>query len=79
MVQGEPVAQGGARGDLDFRGIGERAAGHAGSRARAGASEKGRGMIAKETRAKIRGQVARALVRVRRTLPPGTRLPAGSC
>jgi hypothetical protein len=35
------------------------------------------GMIRPETRAKIRGQVARALVRVRRTLPPGTRLPAG--
>ena len=34
-------------------------------------------MIRPETRAKIRGQVARALVRVRRTLPPGTRLPAG--
>jgi hypothetical protein len=34
-------------------------------------------MISKETKAKIRGQVARALVRVRRTLPPGTRLPAG--
>ena len=34
-------------------------------------------MIAAETRAKIRGRVARALVRVRRTLPPGTRLPAG--
>jgi hypothetical protein len=34
-------------------------------------------MFSKETRTKIRGQVARALVRVRRTLPPGTRLPAG--
>jgi hypothetical protein len=34
-------------------------------------------MIPAGTRAKIRGQVARALVRVRRTLPPGTRLPAG--
>ena len=34
-------------------------------------------MISKEMRAKIRGQVARALVRTRRTLPPGTRLPAG--
>ena len=34
-------------------------------------------MIAAETRAKIRGRVARALVHVRRTLPPGTRLPAG--
>ena len=34
-------------------------------------------MISHETKAKIRGQVARALVRVRRTLPPGTRLPAG--
>ena len=34
-------------------------------------------MIRPETKAKIRGQVARALVRVRRTLPPGTRLPAG--
>jgi hypothetical protein len=34
-------------------------------------------MISTATRAKIRGQVARALVRVRRTLPPGTRLPAG--
>jgi hypothetical protein len=34
-------------------------------------------MIAAETRAKIRGKVARMLVRVRRTLPPGTRLPAG--
>jgi hypothetical protein len=34
-------------------------------------------MIRPETRAKIRGQVRRALVRVRRTLPPGTRLPVG--
>jgi hypothetical protein len=34
-------------------------------------------MIRPETRAKIRGRVARALVRVRRTLPPGTRLPVG--
>ena len=34
-------------------------------------------MISRQMRAKIRGQVARALVRVRRTLPPGTRLPAG--
>jgi hypothetical protein len=34
-------------------------------------------MIAKDLRTKIRGRVARALVRVRRTLPPGTRLPAG--
>ena len=30
-----------------------------------------------KTKAKIRGRVARALVRVRRTLPPGTRLPVG--
>jgi hypothetical protein len=34
-------------------------------------------MISREVRAKVRGQVARALVRVRRTLPPGTRLPVG--
>jgi hypothetical protein len=34
-------------------------------------------VISAATRAKIRGQVARALVRVRRRLPPGTRLPAG--
>ncbi len=34
-------------------------------------------MIAAATRAKIRGQVARALVRIRRRLPPGTRLPVG--
>jgi hypothetical protein len=34
-------------------------------------------VISASTRAKIRGQVARGLVRVRRTLPPGTRLPAG--
>jgi len=34
-------------------------------------------MISREMKAKIRSQVARALVRVRRTLPPGTRLPAG--
>ena len=34
-------------------------------------------MIPAGTRAKIRGQVSRMLVRVRRTLPPGTRLPAG--
>jgi hypothetical protein len=29
------------------------------------------------TRARIRRQVSRALVRVRRNLPPGTRLPTG--
>jgi hypothetical protein len=34
-------------------------------------------MIRPETKAKIRGQVRRALVRVRRTLPVGTRLPVG--
>lgn len=34
-------------------------------------------MIRPEWRARIRGQVSRGLVRVRRTLPPGTRLPAG--
>ncbi len=34
-------------------------------------------MIRPQLRARIRGQVSRGLVRVRRTLPPGTRLPAG--
>lgn len=34
-------------------------------------------MIRPETRTRLRRTLARALVRVRRTLPPGTRLPAG--
>lgn len=34
-------------------------------------------MISQAMRSKIRGQVGRMLVRTRRTLPPGTRLPAG--
>jgi hypothetical protein len=34
-------------------------------------------MIRPETKAKIRMKIARALVRVRRTLPVGTRLPVG--
>ena len=34
-------------------------------------------MISPALRTKIRGQVVRMLVRTRRTLPPGTRLPAG--
>jgi hypothetical protein len=34
-------------------------------------------MFRPETKTKIRMKIARGLVRVRRTLPPGTRLPAG--
>lgn len=34
-------------------------------------------MIRQATKAKIKGQIARSLVRVRRRLPPGTRLPVG--
>lgn len=34
-------------------------------------------MIRPETKTRLRRTLARALVRVRRTLPPGTRLPAG--